>query len=166
MAAMPTPAPSDSSMISEAVLHEIQQSIVALKQEIFKDMSALLAPIFDQLDDTRSTLQQVSVATDTAMEAAIDTQNDIQLLQHKTWARDKIVSIDNAIRQTHLKICGIPGKAEANEDLSSYLARWLASEVQLEPQIALMILHTYQIGSQTKDSAPGSRDIIIVLQDI
>lgn len=59
--------------------------------------------------------------------------------------KEKILSLENNGKHLNLKLCGMKEKIEGMTDLSSFLATWLAKELQLSENSLLVIYSVYRL---------------------
>ncbi|KAL8220770.1 UNVERIFIED_CONTAM: hypothetical protein K2H54_054433 [Gekko kuhli] len=120
-------------------------------ENLEKNMAActakLIKPIASHIVEFRSALDKVSQTAEAAMEMSLTIQEETKyLLQREDWATDKILSLDNQMRAHNVKFSRFPEKSEENTDLTSFIASWLASALQLENGVAPLLDLAYRLG--------------------
>ncbi|KAL8178465.1 UNVERIFIED_CONTAM: hypothetical protein K2H54_047811 [Gekko kuhli] len=139
----------DAALSKTDFLITIQQLKADLADQIKTDIAAAIKPLLDELKTITSTLSEVAQAAESALETAMIAQEEIQHLQkHEEWAKLKIMSIENKLREQHLKFRNLPEDSEGTTELKIFLATWLAGLLNLEDGVAPLINKAYRVELQ------------------
>lgn len=95
------------------------------------------------------------------MELGLAVQQDTwQLQQSDQQLCLKVAAVETQLRTTNLKFRGLPELSDLNANLSSSLASWLASVLNLEDGVAPTILQAYRLGPQSAAHPNFPRDVV------
>ncbi|KAL8181265.1 UNVERIFIED_CONTAM: hypothetical protein K2H54_051018 [Gekko kuhli] len=147
-------------------LTTIQQLKTSLADQIRTDIVAAIKPLSEELKAITTTLSEVAQAAESALETAIMAQDKIQHLQKaEDWAKLKIMSLENKLRENNLKFRNIPEDSEGTTELKVFLATWLSQSLQLEEDVAPFIDRAYRVGPTMRKNEKYPRDIIAAFPD-
>lgn len=147
-------------------MQDLLSALSDQRTNILDNISQILSPLKDQISALHKDIQQIAQTADAALEASIASNEDIRQLQsHERWAKEEIVTLKTKLRDKNIKIRGLAEKAEGNMELSSFLASWLATCLNLEDGVAPFILRAYRLGNPSFPRAKGPRDVLIEFAD-
>lgn len=114
----------------------------------------------------QTSLTKVEQMADSAPKIGVIVQNDICSLQrHEMWARDKILYLKNALYCQQLKFQGLPEGEEGTTDLSIFMATWVSSVLNLEDNIAPIIMKAFRMGRKDCLNPARPRNILLEFHD-
>ncbi|KAL8185618.1 UNVERIFIED_CONTAM: hypothetical protein K2H54_056007 [Gekko kuhli] len=116
-----------------------------VSEQIHQSIQVAIQPLSEELKTITETLSEVSQAAETALEGAMAAHQDIQQLQRaESWARDKIMMLENKLKERNVKFRGFPESAEGEEEIKTFIATWLAKTLNLEDNVAPYIDNAYR----------------------
>lgn len=157
-------------MTEEQAEMEAESSITTkdlklLESDIVDKIAALLQPINQQLNSINTALSETTPPpppADCAMDLALSLQDDSRALQYEQGAmRQKMLSMEIEARAFDVKIHGMPEQAGLNTDLQAFISGWMATELQLEEEIAPCLTKAYRIEALNNPKRQGPRDITV-----
>lgn len=159
-------APAPEELSAPITKRDLQEFFYLFESRMLTKFTELLQPMDSRLGEIHSVLQQVADTAENALENSITNQESIrQLEQHESWAHDKLISLENSLRQNCLKLRGFPEGAEETSELTIFLASWMASTLNLESGIAPLLYRAFCLGSASRPADRGPRDIIVEFAD-
>lgn len=168
MAAAETNALQEEGDRSEFVSRsEMVDILDVLETRFAQKVELLLKPLQSQIQEFKTTLQEVSQTAEMALEQSITSQGEVRDLQAgEQRIMDRLLDLENSHRFKNLKFRAIPEKAEDNTELTCFMASWLATELALENGVAPMIERAYRQGSRTnRKNNTNPRDIVVRFAD-
>lgn len=118
-----------------------------LKSHFEATVATKIDLVLYQLAKLTSGLKDVSRTAETAMELGLALQDENKRLQRSEHQlRLKVAALEAQSQAMTLKFHGLPEMPEFNNNLTSSLATWLASVLQLEDRVSPTILNAYRLG--------------------
>lgn len=112
---------------------DLLNSISRLEASLTEKVTALIAPLKAQLQDFKSTLNEVAQTADTAMELGLAAQDHSRLMQqHCEWAAECIMHLDNQLQAHNVKLRGFEEGVEGETEMAIFIACWVASVLHFE----------------------------------
>lgn len=155
-------SPTDGAPSAAAISRQDLLNLGADLKTCFEAMLAQkITPVLQQLTELASDLKDVSHTADTAMELGLALQDENKSLQRaEQQLRLKVAALEAQARASNLKFRGFPESQEFDSNLTSALARWLASILHLEEGVLPTILQAYRLGPLAAVRPNFPRDII------
>lgn len=145
---------------------EILTILETLEERFAQKVQSLLQPLHTQLQEFKTSLQDVSQTAEMALEQSITSQGEIRDLQAgEQRIFDRLLDLENGHRFKNLKFRAIPELAEGTMELSCFIASWLAQELDLEEGVAPGIERAYRQGPRANRRNNLPRDIIVRFKD-
>ncbi|KAL8181220.1 UNVERIFIED_CONTAM: hypothetical protein K2H54_049943 [Gekko kuhli] len=151
MADSEPPEEDGTTLTKQDFLQAMRELKGEISDQIQQSIQQAIQPLSDELKTITNTLAEVSQAAETALEGAMAAHRDIQQLQNaEVWARDKIMALENKLKERNIKFRGFPESVEGEEEIKIFIATWLAKTLDLEDNVAPIIDHAYRVGPITK----------------
>ncbi|KAL8206909.1 UNVERIFIED_CONTAM: hypothetical protein K2H54_034811 [Gekko kuhli] len=115
---------SSSDSISSELLTktEFYSALASLRTDLNDTIQKATTPLSDKLELLQSALQEIALTAEAAVENAIANQEGIRNLEtQEKWAREKILTLENKVRERNLKFRGFEEKAEGTTELAIFM---------------------------------------------
>lgn len=97
-----------------------------LKESIKMQIKESFQPFVAQFEQMKASINQATATAGAAFELSMTTQEDVRSFdQAEDWARNKIMILENKIKEQNLKFRGFPEDLDPTPDLCSFLLSWL-----------------------------------------
>lgn len=127
----------------------------------------MITPITTQIKEIQTNVTQIAQTADAAMELGLASQDTRRQLQKNSeWAMDKIIMLENQLKQFNIKTRGFPEGAEESTELRIFISTWLASHMDLEDGVAPLLDVVYRLGPPRRASNALPRDILVKCTDL
>lgn len=141
---------------------DLLNSLSQLETSLAEKVTTLIAPLTAQLQDFKSTLNEVTQTADTAMELGLAAQDHSRLTQqHCEWVAKRIMHLNNQLRAHNVKLHGFEKGAEGEADTVTFVAQWVVSVLHLEERVLPPVDAAFHLGPARKTKASAPRDIIV-----
>lgn len=110
-----------------------------LKQHLTFLIESKLDPIVEQLTTLTSTIKEVTMTANAAMEGSIKNEGlmtELKAAEHQL--RDRIAWLEQWGHTLNLKLRGVPDSTEINRDLLQNITAWLTPFLQLEENASVI----------------------------
>lgn len=125
------PAPTEWQLALQEHKTDLLSCFTQLEAMISDKVMALLAPLTTQIQEVKSTLNEVAQTADSAMELGLAAQDSNRLTQqHSEWVTKRIKHLENQLRVCNVKLRGFREGAEGDSDLPAFVSRWMAAVLQ------------------------------------
>lgn len=112
---------------------EISFCFAHLESKLLEKVTAIITPLSAQLQEMQSNVTQIAQTADATVELGLTTQKPSRHLQkHSEWAFDKIIMLENRLKQHNIKLRGFPEGIEESMELYLFIVNWLATQLELE----------------------------------
>lgn len=149
----------------QALQEALQEALAQVERKFTHSVEAALSPVISQLKGIQASLAKTTQVADTALEMGLALQEDLQVCKAEIFTlKDKVLTLAADLRGNNLKFRGLEESQEINSDIISFMGRWLATALALEPEIFLLITKAFRLGA-SKMEYKFPRDIIVVFAD-
>lgn len=119
----------------QPVLQDLKADLLSSLSRIeasITEVTALIALLMAQIQEFKTTLNEVAQTADLAMELGLVAQDHSRLTQqHCEWAAERIMHLDNQLRAHNVKLRGFAEGAEGEADMATFVVQWVASVLHL-----------------------------------
>lgn len=175
--AEPNMTPADSMPAEAPTLAAWQPVLQELKVDLGNcfshleamnsNVTALLAPLSAQMQELKSTVNEVTQNADLAMELGLATQDHGRLIQpYSEWAIEQVMHLENQLRAYNIKLRGFHEGAEGDTNLAVFMTKWMAMVLQLERDLHPLIDLAYRSRPTRRPKTSTPRGILVKLADV